>query len=384
MKKLLLPPMFLAIVSAQDSLPIRLYNRAGVPPHVLDSAIREASRVLARAGVETVWTEGPPDALEGCSFDFSGRSPIQHPKPDTRGYLVVSVGRGGPASAFRDTFGFALPDASTGVHAFIFYDRLEQLTDPRLVTVPKLLAMAHELGHVLMGSIEHSSTGLMKARWDKADYLRAEAGMTQFSASEIEIMRERSRMRISISICNLANLPESVVSHGMAQAKYVFRSAEVEVRWRSCDEPPAGPEIPSFVIRLRSEKPPNSTKLASFDAMGRAFVSQGGTGYMADIYFESIRDFAKLNEWKADILLGYAIGHEIGHLLGVGHKGGGVMRGVWGVDDVETQLQGGMKFSRQDAERIRNQVRAIAARRLPIGSGRSEGVVESKRFQELP
>jgi hypothetical protein len=197
----LLAPIFLAAASAQTSLSIHVYNRAKVPPRVLESAEREASSILSRAGIETAWTAGPPDAPEGCSFDFSGRSAYQHPKPDTRGYLVVSVGRGGPASAFRDTLGFALPNASTGVHAFIFYDRVEELTDPRLVTVPKVLgnAMAHEVGHVLMGSVEHSSTGLMKARWDKADYMRAEAGMMQFSTLEREIIREHARVRMANS-----------------------------------------------------------------------------------------------------------------------------------------------------------------------------------------
>jgi hypothetical protein len=190
--------MFLTVASAQNSLSIHYYNRAEVPPRELDTAIQEASRILARAGVETGWTEAPPDAPEGCTFDFSGRSAYQHPKADSRNYLVVSIGRGGPASAYRDTFGFALPDASAGVHAFIFYDRVKQLIDPRLASVPKMLgdAIAHEVGHVLLGSVQHSSDGLMKARWDKTDYLRAEAGMMRFSALEGEIIRERAHVRV--------------------------------------------------------------------------------------------------------------------------------------------------------------------------------------------
>jgi hypothetical protein len=200
LKTLLLAPMFLAVVSAQNSLSIRVYNRAGVPPRVLEAAIQETSRILARAGIETSWTEGPPDAPEACTFDFSGWSPYQHPNPDTRNYLVVVIGHRGQASGSRETLGFALPDASTGVHAFIFYDSLEQLTNPRVVTPPKMLghAIAHEIGHVLLGSGHHSPAGLMKPRWDTADHMRAQAGMMQFTASETKIVRQRAALRMEI------------------------------------------------------------------------------------------------------------------------------------------------------------------------------------------
>jgi hypothetical protein len=206
LKTLLLAPMFLAAASAGDSLSIHYYNRAGVPPRVLDGAVQEAARVLARAGVETVWTEDPPEEPEGRTFDFSGRSPYQHPRPDRRGYLVVSIGRRGQASGPQEmveekTLGFALPDADTGVHAFIFFDRVEQVADPKLVTVARMLGnlIAHEVGHVLLGSGQHSYEGIMKARWDRPDYMRAEAGMLRFTAAEGEIIRAHAALRITAS-----------------------------------------------------------------------------------------------------------------------------------------------------------------------------------------
>jgi hypothetical protein len=94
--------------------------------------------------------------------------------------------------------GFALPLASMGVHAAIFYDQVEQLTDPRIATLDKMLAhaIAHEIGHVLLASVQHSPTGLMKARWDKTDFLRLQAGALRFTSEEAEIIREHARLRM--------------------------------------------------------------------------------------------------------------------------------------------------------------------------------------------
>jgi hypothetical protein len=163
--------------------------------------------------------------------------------------------------------------------------------------------------------------------------------------------------RINISICNFGELPEPLVSRAMAVIEVVFRSATVELAWRSCEDEAAPLSIPRFWIRLRGEKPPQTTRLASFDAMGRAFVGESGTGYLADIYFGSIRDFAILSGCNAEILLAYTIAHEIGHLLGLGHAGCGVMKKAWGVVELKAQGQNAMNFSQQEAARIRNQVR---------------------------
>lgn len=57
-------------------------------------------------------------------------------------------------------------------------------------------AIAHEVGHVLLGCLQHSSAGLMKAPWDKTDYLRSQAGMMQFTAAEGQIIRKNARPRI--------------------------------------------------------------------------------------------------------------------------------------------------------------------------------------------
>jgi hypothetical protein len=58
-------------------------------------------------------------------------------------------------------------------------------------------AMAHEIGHVLLGTTEHSPEGIMKARWGKPDYQRAAMGFLEFSPSQRAAIRKRTLIRLA-------------------------------------------------------------------------------------------------------------------------------------------------------------------------------------------
>jgi hypothetical protein len=193
---------------AQDRLPewvpahplcIHLYNLANVPADVLDGATKEAARILTRTGIQTVWHEGPAAANEAHIVDYTVHTEPWHPRADIRSYLVVNIDRSWPYSPFPCALGFALPDARSGVHAVIFYDRIQELLPPGVISLPKMLAlvMAHEIGHVLLGSLQHSSAGIMKAVWDRTDFQYDPAGRMEFTLEQRRIIRERAPMRLS-------------------------------------------------------------------------------------------------------------------------------------------------------------------------------------------
>ena len=46
------------------------------------------------------------------------------------------------------------------------------------------LALAHEIGHVLLQSVAHSQAGIMKSPWTKADIQHAAARLSEFDALE--------------------------------------------------------------------------------------------------------------------------------------------------------------------------------------------------------
>ena len=105
----------------------------------------------------------------------------------------MRIVRGFPAHALPGALGYAFPAAKAGAHATILYDRIEPLGQSGVISVSALLgyAMAHEIGHVLLGTTEHSSDGVMKARWGKPEYRRAAGGLLEFTPSQGAAIRER-------------------------------------------------------------------------------------------------------------------------------------------------------------------------------------------------
>jgi len=179
---------------------IHVYDLAGVSSRDLHEATEEAGRILATAGVEAVWQFGPADTPEAHEVDSHAATPGARNQPrDPRDYLVLRMVRDVPERALPGALGISFPDALTGVHASIFYDRIERVSKTGDVALATMLghAMAHELGHVLLGSTEHSAGGIMKARWGKSDYQQASMGLMTFSALERNAIQKRTAVRLS-------------------------------------------------------------------------------------------------------------------------------------------------------------------------------------------
>jgi len=75
-----------------------------------------------------------------------------------------------------------------GIHAQVFYDRVQQRVRP--VLVPTLLGhvLAHEIAHLLEGSDGHSDRGIMKACWGLSDYDQMAWGTLTFTGFDIRLI----------------------------------------------------------------------------------------------------------------------------------------------------------------------------------------------------
>jgi len=137
---------------------------------------------------------GDPDAEEAHTTDQTSSAfarAMRTREHKVRSYLVVRIGRGMAGHTPAGALGSSLPDAQYGVSATIFEDRIEGLWESNGTDLAVVLghAIAHELGHVLLGSAEHSSMGIMRAHWGKADFDQAAMGRLGFTAQQAARIR---------------------------------------------------------------------------------------------------------------------------------------------------------------------------------------------------
>ena len=79
----------------------------------------------------------------------------------------------------------------TGCYSDVFYDRATELHANWNVGLADILGnvMAHELGHLLLGSNSHAGTGIMRAHWQGEELRRLSQGGLWFTNEQGDHMR---------------------------------------------------------------------------------------------------------------------------------------------------------------------------------------------------
>ncbi len=181
-------------------LTVTIYNYAQAPSATLDEAEAVAARIFERTGIESSWREKSATAAGSETIANTARTRNEvhitmHivPRPmavrlaPSQICLGLSIVPGGD---------------KRGDVAYVFYHRVEELARGRNLSAGDSLghAMAHEIGHLLLGSNSHSPSGLMRARWDRSDLLRAATGWLVFTDAEAERLRREVDVRRSVAL----------------------------------------------------------------------------------------------------------------------------------------------------------------------------------------
>ena len=161
---------------------VRLYDYADVRSPVLAKAQSEAARVLRRAGIETNWV--------GCAVPgrVAESKPVCNARPEAIDIQVRILPRKMAQKLMKhySEFGlaFTAPGDGFGPFASIFYHRVEELSARRHTPRSLLLGhlIAHEIGHLLLGSNSHSRSGIMHVPWNQRQVERASLGTLLFSS----------------------------------------------------------------------------------------------------------------------------------------------------------------------------------------------------------
>jgi hypothetical protein len=106
-----------------------------------------------------------------------------------------------PADFHPGAMAYATPFADAGERIHVFCERV--LNPNRDGGTGALLGhvMAHEIGHVLEGADHHSGEGVMKARWETADFQKMLTGPLPFDSTDADLIHtalERRSRRLNV------------------------------------------------------------------------------------------------------------------------------------------------------------------------------------------
>lgn len=136
---------------------------------------------------------------------------------------------------------------------------------------------------------------------------------------------------------------------GEMEAEDLFRRAGIGVSWlncpgsQQCSEPPNPGDLILTILRKKS-----ATR--GEDVLGFAVENGGGMGTYGYVFEDSLNAVAGQTHLTTSRLLGYAIAHEVGHLLKGGHSHSpkGIMSAVWLKPELEEIARGALAFTADD------------------------------------
>jgi hypothetical protein len=199
------------IASLSPEVTISVHDYADVPTPLLAAAENQAREIFRRAGLETIWLNCSPkrEKFEPGSCYFSD--------PTHLTLKISAHGRNAQVRDRTDVLGTAYPnEKGTGYLAYVFYNRIQELAQRRSLGHALLAdVMAHEIGHLLLGSTSHSVSGIMCGHWDHEELRRVAEGTMLFIPVQSRVMRDRLRVRQSerMDLTPLVADPSSALLH---------------------------------------------------------------------------------------------------------------------------------------------------------------------------
>ena len=165
---------------------IHVYNYAAVPKKTLVRAKDEGGQIFKVAGLTTQWLDHPVTSVdERNSHDSTDSWDGTH--------FVLRLFTLSRKGLNKNAMGEAL---SLRI-ANVFMDRVTEVAVVGKLSAGQVLghAIAHEIGHHLLGDDSHSSRGVMVARWSNQHVMRISKGDLLFTQQEVTRIQAEVRHR---------------------------------------------------------------------------------------------------------------------------------------------------------------------------------------------
>ena len=168
---------------------------------------------------------------------------------------------------------------------------------------------------------------------------------------------------ITVRVYEAPDLDVRLKATALDVAKAALASALVDVTWKACtaragtpvcDTPPGSDLVVRLVrstVELRDKTLP----------LGDAFVDTGrASAVLATVYIDRVTHVAMAAGMEPGTLLGYAVAHELGHLLLAAdtHGARGLMRSLWRDDELRSDRKTDWTFTPEERTTIHSRLAA--------------------------
>jgi hypothetical protein len=179
-------------------LVVRVYETGYGDLATRTDAIKTASSIVELAGITVEWYDCTEDGRRPVCQDArrSGNF-IARMMPALTSGVLLRKPPGEALGAQGDSeppLGFAVvdPDTHAGKMATVFHDQVEAVARRTGVARSELLgrALAHEVGHLLLGVRGHSRSGLMRAVWTDDELTRDRTEDWLFTTGDIQRLQQ--------------------------------------------------------------------------------------------------------------------------------------------------------------------------------------------------
>ena len=179
-----------ATTSLRPEITISVHDYAGVPASLLAAAEGHARGIFRNAGLATVWLNCGPklESIEPKTCYITDATHLT--------FKILPHAISSQARNRNEVLGTALLDEKgTGYFAYAFYDRVRRLADDQGLGYALLGAvLAHETGHLLLGSNSHSLTGIMSAHWEYKELANISKSAMTFVSAQSKIIQDRLKI----------------------------------------------------------------------------------------------------------------------------------------------------------------------------------------------
>ena len=173
---------------AVSEIAIRVHNYSRVKSGVLLQAERAAGDILSEVGTNTNWVV--------CRVGETPLGDAACARPMTPLDFILNLlprSMAQRSNSRNEVFGVAVESAEKGFgfYASVFYDNVKDCAAHKHLDLATLLGhvIAHELGHLLLGTHSHTDHGLMSASWSSKHLQTAERRALTFSSSETQLLQ---------------------------------------------------------------------------------------------------------------------------------------------------------------------------------------------------